>query len=313
MPLGRCLAIVNPAAKHGVTGRMLPAVQELMSGVAECEYVASEGPVHAREVARDARGFDTFLAVGGDGTVHEVVNGIMDRPEGERPAFSVVPTGSGNDYARTLGISFDLPTAIRQIARAPHRRVDLGVCNGVYFANSMAVGLDARVTAKAVETKARTGWSGLPVYLRSLFFVLFRQFYAHPLLLEFDDNPPQDTVLLAAAITIGRTYGGGFRITPDAIPDDGLLDVCLIDSISLPGALWRLPFVILGKHAGMKPVHMSRHTRVVLRSDVPVEGQIDGEVVLFDRYDVHILPGELEVIAPKLPQLEEPTASKEGV
>lgn len=299
MTLGRSLAIVNPVAKHGVTAHLLPAVRRLLDGVADVEYAETTSPRHALEIARETAGFDTIIAVGGDGTVHEVTNGIMSRPEEDRPAFTIIPTGSGNDYARTLGISFDLPTAVRQIADGERRRVDIGTCNGVWFNNSVAVGLDARVTAKAVEMKVRTGWSGLPLYLRTLFWVLFNQFYAHPLTLTFDDGEPAARDVLIVAMTHGPTYGGGFFITPDSVPDDGLLDVCVIDPMSLLETLARLPFVIVGKHTRMRPVHMSRHSTVVIESERPVEGQLDGEVMLESRYEIRTHPGVLEVVTPR--------------
>jgi diacylglycerol kinase (ATP) len=176
--------------------------------------------------------------------------------------------------------------------------MDVGVTNGTYFANSMAVGLDARVTAKAVELKVRTGWSGLPLYMRALFYVLFRQFYSHPVRLRMDDGEAVEYDMLLIAMTNGPTYGGGFHITPKAVGNDGLLDVCLIDRLSLPGALWRLPFVVMGRHQGMRPVHMSRRTAVTIESEHPLEGQIDGEIMLETRYEVRVLPAEIEVIVP---------------
>ncbi|MBA4370305.1 MAG: diacylglycerol kinase [Coriobacteriaceae bacterium] len=297
--LGHTVAIVNSAAKHGVTARVLPAVKRLLDGVADVEFVETDSPRHALEIARDAAGFDTVIAVGGDGTVHEVLNGIMARPETDRPALTIIPTGSGNDYARTLGISFDLPEAVRQIASGERKRVDVGLCNGIWFNNSVAVGLDARVTAKAVEMKVTTGWSGLPLYLRSLFFVLFNQYHSHELRVTFDGGEPADLDLLIVAMTHGPTYGGGFFITPDSVPDDGVLDVCVIRSIPLAEALWRLPFVILGKHTRMRPVTMSRHTSVLIESAEPVAGQIDGEVLLDTRYEVTTYPGGLEVVVPR--------------
>ncbi|MDH4138998.1 MAG: diacylglycerol kinase family lipid kinase [Coriobacteriia bacterium] len=296
--LGKSLAVVNPAARHGVTGRMLPAIRELLDGVVDYDLVVSDAPRHALDLARESTGYDSVIAVGGDGTVHEILNGLMARPADDRPALALIPTGSGNDYRRTLGVSPDLPTAVRQIASGVRKQVDVGVANGAYFANSMGIGLDARVTAKAVETKVRTGWSGLPLYLRALFFVLFRQFYSHPVRIQFDDEPAVDLDMLLIAMTNGPTYGGGFFITPRAISDDGLLDVCYLDRLSLPGALWRLPFLVLGKHENMRPVHTSRHARVRLWSEKPVEGQIDGEVLLDSHYDVQVLPKALEVVVP---------------
>jgi YegS/Rv2252/BmrU family lipid kinase len=297
--LGRSLLIANPAAKHGVTGEMLPAVRELLDGVAEYDLVTSDEPQHALELARDAEGYDTVVAVGGDGTVHEVLNGLMARPEGERPAMSVLPTGSGNDYGRTLGISFDLSTAVRQIATGVRKRVDVGVCNNQYFANSMAIGLDARVTAKAVELKVTTGWSGIWLYARALRYVLFNQFYSHPVTITVDGGEPTPIDMTIVALTNGPTYGGGFRITPNAVGDDGLLDMCVLDKISLPSALWRLPFLVVGKHTHMRPVHMSRIHSLELVSKRAIEGQIDGETMLETEYTVSVLPEALEVVVPR--------------
>ncbi len=101
-------------------------------------------------------------------------------------------------------------------------------------------------------------------------------------------------------MTIGPTYGGGFFITPDAVPDDGLFDVCMIDPLSLPEALVRLPFVVVGKHTKMKPVHMSRALLASSSSATRrLPAQIDGEVLLETRYEISILPGAIECIVPR--------------
>lgn len=298
MSLGRTLLIANPAAKHGLTGEMLPAVRQLFNGVADYDMVSSTEPHDALELARDAQGFDTIVAVGGDGTAHEVLNGLMLRPEEDRPAMSVLPTGSGNDYGRTLGISFDLSTAVRQIATGVSKQMDVGLCNGRYFANSIAIGLDARVTAKAVELKITTGWSGIWLYARALRYVLFNQFYSHPVTVAIDDGDPVDLDMTIVALTNGPTYGGGFRVTPDAVGDDGLLDVCILDKIGLASALWRLPFLVVGKHSNMKPVHMMRIHSLDLVSERAIEGQIDGETMLEKHYEISVLPGALHAVVP---------------
>jgi YegS/Rv2252/BmrU family lipid kinase len=299
MALGKTLIIINPTARHGETAPLIPVIEELLESTVEHETVLTERPGHAAELARNASGFDVIIAVGGDGTAHEVLNGIMTRPEDDRPAMSLFPTGSGNDWRRTLGISTDLATAVRQVLSGDRKRVDVGVCNGIHFANSLAIGLDARVTAKAVELKVTTGWSGLPLYFRALMFVLLRQFYSHSVRLKVDDGPIVERDVLIVALTNGPTYGGGFFITPRAVDDDGLLDMCVIDKLSLPSALWRLPFVVTGKHEWMSMVHMQRHANVELWSDGPIAGQVDGEVLLDDHYEVTIIPGGIEVIVPR--------------
>ena len=296
--LGRMLVIVNPAARHGVTADLVPVVTGLLDSQADYTLSLTEHPGHATELAREAHGYDVVVAAGGDGTVHEVLNGLMQLPAGERPALALLPTGSGNDYRRTLGVSTDLPTAVRQLLGGVRARMDLGVVNGVYFANSVAVGLDARVTAKAVELKRTTGWSGLMLYLRALLIVLFRQFHTHDVMLSIDGAEPVRRDLLLVAATNGPTYGGGFKITPQATPDDGLLDMCIIGRVSLVGALIRLPFVVVGHHGWMRPVTLERHRSVRIESDLPIEGQVDGEVTLASTYAIEVLPNALDVIVP---------------
>jgi diacylglycerol kinase (ATP) len=129
--------------------------------------------------------------------------------------------------------------------------------------------------------------------------VLFKDLAPFPVRVAFDGAAlePRDTLIVA--ITNGATYGGGFRITPDADPHDGLFDVCMIDPLGLGEALWRLPFVIAGKHTRMPVVHMSRHTSVLIESDVPLPAQIDGEVLLESRYEVDMLVGAIECIVPR--------------
>lgn len=298
MPLGRMLAIVNPQACHGETRKLLPALEQLL-GAIEHVTVVTESPMHAASLAAEADGFDTVAAVGGDGTAHEVLNGLMRRPAEARPALALVPTGSGDDYARTLGISRGASAAVRQIGTGELRRVDVGVCNDVYFANSLSIGFDAKVTARAVEMKVTTGRSGLPLYLSAMLDVMLHDFSSHRVRVTFDDASAEERELTLMAVTNGPTYGGGFRIVPMARPDDGELDACLIDALPLAGALWRFPFVIVGRHGWMRQVHFSKHRRILLESDVPLPGQIDGEVMLSDRYDISILPAALTVVVPR--------------
>ncbi len=174
------------------------------------------------------------------------------------------------------------------------------MCNGIYFNNSFAAGLDAKVTAKTVEYKVTKGRDGLWLYLTALLNVLFTDLTSFSLRIRFDGvEPPVAVETLIVAVTIGSTYGGGFSINPGAIPDDGLFDVCMIDPLGLPEALVRLPFVIVGKHTSMKPVHVSRHTALVIECAQRLPAQVDGEVLLENRYEIEILPGAIECVVPR--------------
>ncbi|MCX8006803.1 MAG: diacylglycerol kinase family lipid kinase [Coriobacteriia bacterium] len=299
MPSTDTLLIVNPAARHGETGKMLPAIEQLLDGGLPHETVVTDGPGHARELAASSAGRTLVAAVGGDGTVHEVLNGLMTIPPEERPALGLIPTGSGNDTRRTYGIPADISQAVLVLASGERRTFDVGMCNGLYFNNSFAAGLDAKVTAKAVEYKVTKQRDGLWLYLTALLHVLFNDLEGFRACVSFDGDDAVETDTLIVAVTIGQTYGGGFFITPHAIPDDGLFDVCTIDPLSLPEALARLPFVVAGKHTRMRPVHMSRHASVVIEAEAPVPAQIDGEVLLATRYEVSLLPRAITCVVPR--------------
>lgn len=298
MPEAKTMLIVNPAAKHGETSKLMPVIERLLVDLPH-ETVVTQRPAHAQELAAQTAGYDLVVACGGDGTVHEVLNGLMSIPVDARPALGVLPTGSGNDTRRTLGVSTDLTTAALELVTGRRKRFDVGICNGVYFNNSFAAGLDAKVTAKAVEYKVTTKRSGLWLYLTALLHVLFHDLTSFKMDISFDGEPSSIHDTLIIAITQGPTYGGGFFITPDAMPDDGVFDVCMIDPFSLPEALFRLPFLIAGKHTRMKPVHMSRHTTVDITCDVPIPAQIDGEVLLQNHYRIEMLPAAIECVVPR--------------
>ncbi len=299
MKRSRTLLIINPAARHGRTRELVPVIEQLLESIVSYDAVITDGPGHARAIAAEARDYDCVVAVGGDGTVHEVLGGLMTIPEPERPALGLLPTGSGNDTRRTLGIPDDLSQAALVLGSGERRRFDVGICNGIPFNNSFAAGLDAKVTAKAVEYKVTKQRDGLWLYLTALLHVLFHDLGSFRMQIAFDCDEARAYDTLIIAVTNGPTYGGGFFITPGAVPDDGLFDVCMIDPLSLPQALWRLPFVIVGKHTRMKPVHLSRHRSITIECDVPVPAQIDGEVLLEQHYEITLLPKAIECLVPR--------------
>jgi len=294
----RTLVIANPAAKHGETAKLIPIIGQLLLNLPH-DIALTDSIGHAAKLAEAADGYDVVVAAGGDGTVHEVLNGLMRIDTDRRPALGLLPTGSGNDTRRTLGIPDDLSQAALTLATGVRRRFDVGVCNGVYFNNSFAAGLDAKVTAKAVEYKVTKHRSGLWLYLTALLHVLFRELESFSLDISFDGSAPERHDTLIVAVTNGPTYGGGFFITPDAVADDGLFEVCMIDPLSLPEALLRLPFVVAGRHTNMRPVHMSRHVSLTIDCERRVPAQIDGEVLLDNHYEIAMLPGAIECIVPR--------------
>lgn len=298
MAHGKTLLIINPAARAGQTSQLQPVIEKLLVNV-DHDTVVTAGMGDATRIAEQASEYDVVVAAGGDGTVHEVLNGLMSIPAPDRPALGVLPTGSGNDTRRTIGVPDDLAAAALTLATGVKKRFDVGRCNDIYFNNSFAAGLDAKVTAKAVELKVTTKRSGLWLYFTAVLHVLFNDLGSFPVRLSVDGASATDRDLLIVAVTQGPTYGGGFAITPDARPDDGLFDVCIIDPLPLHEALARLPFVVFGKHTKMRPVHMSRCHSIVIESETPIPAQIDGEVLFETRYEITMLPGAIECIVPR--------------
>ena len=149
-PLGRTLVIANPAAHSGRGEDGARFAQEFLQSYASAtrgfEVVRTQEPADATRIARGARSFDTILALGGDGVIHEVVCGLMALPREARPQLGVIPLGSGNDYARTLGMARnDVEAARAQLVRGRARHVEVGRVNGTPFMQTLSFGLDAAI------------------------------------------------------------------------------------------------------------------------------------------------------------------------
>ena len=226
---GRTLLIANPAARSGEGAKATALAARLLREALpddRFEVARTMQPQHAVELAREATGFATVLVLGGDGIIHEAANGLMQRPASDRPTLGVIPAGSGDDYARTLGMARDPARAVAQLLQAEPRALDLGHVNGTYFTQTMSFGVDAAIGLGTMELRQRTGKSGRLLYTRSAFEQVTRHLDEFRYTARFDGQPEQGRSI-TFAVQVGPSYGGGFRICPDARPDDGLLDICI--------------------------------------------------------------------------------------
>ena len=303
MPIDRFYVILNPAAGRGAAARYRGLVDAEFSREGRAHVVvetARRG--HAAELAEAAvrDGWPAVVAAGGDGTVHEVVNGLM-RAAGDGPSvpLGIVGVGSGNDFARLAGVPGDAAEAVRRIAAAEPRAVDVGrvaVGGGgtQWFTNGVGIGLDARV---AIEVDRNRRFRGLATYVYALFRVL-RGFQPPRMTVEIDGAPAADGPMTLVTVGNGGRHGGGFWICPDARIDDGVLDVCVCEGLRIPGILRFLPKVMRGTHVGARCVRMHRATRVRVTSPDPLPVHADGEIVADSAraLDIGILPGRLRVL-----------------
>jgi diacylglycerol kinase (ATP) len=291
------LVILNPAADRGNTA-LHRALVQAHTKHAEAEYMETERQGHACELARLAASEGRpIVVVGGDGTVHEVVNGILSA--GKRVPFGIVGAGSGNDYAwNTLNLP-RIPAAALEVAfNGMPTPVDAGVMNGTYFANSFSVGLDADIAVAANWMKKIPTMGGSRLYYSATLKQLFFGYYRCPWLKVSIDGEEQNAQFkryVLAAITIGPAYGAGFRINPKASYSDGLFDVCAIDYASLPRALQLLPVVQKGQHEALPEVSFYKAQSVHIESQKAVNFELDGETGSATSFEANILPGVLSV------------------
>jgi len=290
--------IVNPAAGRGAAGRAADRVARAFRGQGwVVDLCRTEHPGHASELARAAAraGVPHVIAVGGDGTVHEVANGLLASPDGSRPALGVVPIGSGDDFAKLVGTYRLAPeAAVARIVTATPRRFDVGRCLGEYFVNSLGCGFGAAVV------RTRNAMSGLHGFLSYLVpivrtFATFRPPHFEVAAAEHRERGP----MMMVEVCNGTTAGGSYRFAPEADPADGRLDVCVIRKVSLLRFLIALPRVMRGTHLGMREFALFRTTRVTVRSlDGPLILHLDGELRApgVDECVVEVVPGCLPVL-----------------
>lgn len=292
------LVLFNPNAARGRAHRRLAELRRRLDEAA-CAYdlMVTQGKGHAIEVARQAieDGRQLLVAAGGDGTVNEVVNGICHaREAGAGCLLGVLPMGSGNDFASSLGIPLDLDRAIQRLKSGKARTVDVGLANGRYFDNNVGIGFEARINIEAHKLpRLRGQWQ----YLAAVFRALVH--YSLPTVdLEADAYSVQGLATLMISVGNNHRIGGGFLITPDAQPDDGLLDVCMARAISRPRILRLLPKAMKGSHLEDEAVELFRTRRLVIESQDPLPVHADGEILWNDvhRLEITILPGALRVI-----------------
>jgi diacylglycerol kinase (ATP) len=293
--------VFNPAAGKGRAVRDRDAIRAALEKAgAGGTILETQRAGHGTELAEEASkgGAEAVVAIGGDGTVNEVVNGLLRVPESRRAAFGVVPDGTGNDYAYLLGLRpGDLDGAARVVARGETRVLDAGEVNGRFFANGVGLGFDGSVA----ETAAKVRYlKGFPAYLWSVFQVL-RTWENFTLTLTADGRTIVGRAFLAA-VAIGPRSGGGFLLAPDAQPDDGVFDVCRLGDLGKLEALRHLPKALDGSHVGLPWATILRAKEVVLASDRPLTAHVDGNLATNvahpDPLRIRMLPRALRVLAP---------------
>ena len=303
--LGRTLVIANPVAHSGqgegatqFVERFLSAYKSATSGYRIARTGASGD---ATGIAAYASDFDTVIALGGDGVIHEVAGGLMAIDPEARPRLGIIPMGTGNDYARTLGMARNDPEeALRQLVGGREKSVEVGRVNGRYFVETLSFGLDAAIALDTTNKRANeTSQEGTELFVRSAIRILSRAGKGFPCTVSFAGADPLESRSIIFAFQVGPTYGAGFKVCPDADPADGLLDVCRNTvTPSLPVVMGLLGAARFGSHAHSRIIEMRRVRHAVLDFESEPPCQVDGEGIGGTHFEVDVIPKALRVVVP---------------
>ncbi len=297
--------IVNPAAGGGTAGQSIPEIKSTLQALGlEFDLVQTERPWHAVELAQQAAAeVDVVVAVGGDGTANEVLNGLMlAKKAGHIATMAVLCVGRGNDFAFGMGIPNDLAAGCAALGKDHRRRIDVGHVvggdfpEGRYFGNGIGIGFDAVVGFVAAKQKRLTGFVSYFVAAIKTIFVFFKA----PLVrLEFDGQPMNIHALMVSVMN-GTRMGGGFMMAPTGKPDDGVFDLCIARQVSRPRIFGLMLKFMKGTQFAHPAISDGQTTQIsvtALEGSLPAHA--DGETLCLEGklLEIKLVADALEIIS----------------
>ncbi len=300
--------LVNPAAANGSTGRRWPEIAHQAAGVGlEGDALLSERRGHLGELAREAAldGARLLVVVGGDGSINEVVNGLagIESP----PAVALIPRGTGGDLVRTFAIPNDIAAAARVALTGDTQSIDLGRVDyrswdgsdgSALFANVASAGMSGAIAQRANDTSKALGAKASYLWAT---FAVFAKWSAVETRLTVDGDS-RDGPMFDVVVANGRYFGGGMKMCPEAVPDDGLLDVVTIGDVTKRDLVMTMPKIYRGTHLPHPKAEALRGRVVTVETDEPVPVELDGEQPGTTPARFEVLPGALQLRVP--PQLQ---------
>jgi YegS/Rv2252/BmrU family lipid kinase len=295
----RAVVIVNPAAGGGRTARVWRRLRDVAAATLPFDLAETRGPGDGERLAREAAaaGAPLVVAVGGDGTLNEVVNGV--RAAGAEATVGAVLTGRGCDACRNFGVPRDPADAVRALAGGRDARFDLGRAEWAdgrrrWFAISCGAGFDAAVARRAAGFRARGAVSYVVAVLASL--------HAHrpaPATLEIDGVRGAEAPITLAVAANAKYFGGGMKIAPDADPADGALDLVVVGEVGRFELVRWLPSIFSGGHLAHPRISVRRVRRVTIDAPSPLPTHVDGEPVGTTPVVIAVEPGALRLRVPR--------------
>ena len=270
--------IVNPVSGGGKALKIVQNINKV------CIEKGFEYEIHFTEKAGDATKIakkyrfsqNVIYSVGGDGTLNEVVNGIV----GSKNMLGVIPCGSGNDFYKTLEIMED-----------PLPLIDVGKVNNKYFINIVSIGIDAEVAdnvSKMKKIKIPTS----QIYNASIVYTFFKYRFKN-IDVEIDENNVRKGKCTILTVCNGRVYGGGYKIAPEALLNDGYFDVYFVDKIRKPFIPRIIAMLKNGTHESHKNVHKSKATKIKFKCRYDLICNVDGEIIVDNKFNIKLLKSAL--------------------
>jgi diacylglycerol kinase (ATP) len=302
---GRVAFLVNPASANGSTGRRWPELARRAAALGlEGVTRFSERQGHLAELAREAAldGAEQIVVVGGDGSVHEVANGLVGLSR--QPEVAIVPRGTGWDFSRTFAIPRKIDDAVRVALDGDVREIDLGRASyrgwdgsdaTAVFANVASAGMSGAIAKRANETTKALG--GKASYLWSIFAV-FSGWQASEIAVSVDGEQRRG-LMFDVVVANGRFFGGGLEICPDAAPDDGLVDVLTIGDVTKRDLVLTVPKMYRGRHLPHPKAELLRGATVTVTSDTPLPIELDGEQPGTTPVTFEVVPRALRLRVPR--------------
>ncbi len=287
--------IINPSAGGGYAATLKPVIEGMVKKYnAVADVVFSEKSGHGAELARRyaASGTKYIIAVGGDGTFNEIASAVLYE---KGVTVGIVPAGTGNDFIQILGFSDryqenDWKVLFEKNTSA----IDVGLCNGLPFMNGMGLGFDAQVAAENYTEPGKEKKGGKNKYIFHIIKTLL--FYKEKRMTVLSVENNRETDCFINTVAIGRRFAGSFFLTPKAFANDGLLDVCAIEKLSLAGRFKILPKVPKGAHLEDKKVNYYQTSKLEIEFTEKVPFHLDGELFFAKHFDVSILPSAMTIL-----------------
>ncbi len=296
--------IINQAAGGGKPEKVVPEVENILQTFHLPYHISwTSSPGGAVDLAKEAaeRGTDIVVSVGGDGTINEIVNGLLPVKKDLVPSkLGIIPAGWANDFIKSTTIPNDVEKACQIIKNGKIQKIDTGLINEeIYFLNVFGIGFDAEIAALANQIKTNhPHWKTLSAYV--YVFATIRKLLSPLPSFQAKITIDQQVIegeILFLAIANGKVEGGKFNIAPDAKIDDGLFDICIVRKMGRLRCLHLLPTVIKGTHQHLKEVSFFKGKEILVETDRPVISQVAGEKLpAQNKFHIKVLPKTVDLL-----------------